>query len=170
MPSMPTRSLCLTQPLTTLGRQHRRSLAPQAPIKRTRRRQQARCEVPPPGAGGAFTAPEDSFVSYAAPPDPPGQQLDSGAWRAGEEGDSSSGSSGAAAAPSNKSAGRLLEAYDRAVKANPTLTKALTSFVGFAVGDVIAQGFTTAAYDPFRYCRSLPPAGPASPLRCPAAC
>ncbi|KAL4452113.1 hypothetical protein ABPG75_007775 [Micractinium tetrahymenae] len=42
-------------------------------------------------------------------------------------------------------------AYDRAVKANPVLTKALTSFVGFAVGDRIAQGVAGAGpYDALR--------------------
>lgn len=45
-------------------------------------------------------------------------------------------------------------AYDRAVKANPVLTKALTSLVGFAVGDRIAQGVAGAGpYDPFRCAR-----------------
>lgn len=44
----------------------------------------------------------------------------------------------------------VLQAYDHAVKKRPVLTKALTSFVGFALGDRIAQGFIPGAYDPFR--------------------
>ncbi|PSC71174.1 hypothetical protein C2E20_5468 [Micractinium conductrix] len=44
-----------------------------------------------------------------------------------------------------------LRAYDRAVKANPVLTKALTSFVGFAIGDRIAQGVAGGgSYDVLR--------------------
>ena len=164
---MPLRSLCLTQPLSPSGSQQRRLLAPQSPTKRTRQRQQARCEVPPTIAaagGGAFPAPgEDSFASYEAPPNPIEQQPP--AAEAGGNSSGGGGSGGAAAAPSGKSAGRLLAAakgaglaYDRAVKANPTLTKALTSLVGFAVGDAIAQSFTTATYDPFRYAPACAPA------------
>jgi hypothetical protein len=41
--------------------------------------------------------------------------------------------------------------YDRAVKASPVLTKALTSFTGFAVGDRIAQSVTGGAFDPYRW-------------------
>ncbi|KAI7842218.1 hypothetical protein COHA_004131 [Chlorella ohadii] len=44
-------------------------------------------------------------------------------------------------------------AYDRAAKTRPILTKALTSFVGFALGDRIAQSVVAGPYDPFRCAR-----------------
>ncbi len=54
----------------------------------------------------------------------------------------------------------LLLAYDRAAKERPVITKALTSFIGFAVGDRIAQGVTAGPYDPFRRAGTPPPVLP----------
>lgn len=47
----------------------------------------------------------------------------------------------------------VVMAYDRAVKARPVRTKALTSFGGFLIGDTIAQSMMSGAWDPFRCAR-----------------
>lgn len=56
--------------------------------------------------------------------------------------------------------GRLLQGYNGALEAHPVATKALTSLVGFALGDVLAQTMTHAPFDPIRYEGSFPPAPP----------
>ncbi|PRW57029.1 hypothetical protein C2E21_4128 [Chlorella sorokiniana] len=63
-----------------------------------------------------------------------------------------SGSKGAAASVVEAMRAACL-AYDRAAKTQPVLTKALTSFVGFAIGDRIAQSVVAGPYDPFRCLR-----------------
>ena len=68
----------------------------------------------------------------------------------------------AEAQPSGPAAwvGQLLQGYNGALEAHPVATKALTSLVGFALGDVLAQTMTSAPFDPVR-CEgrvSIPPA------------
>ncbi|GAB4819142.1 hypothetical protein N2152v2_006188 [Parachlorella kessleri] len=48
---------------------------------------------------------------------------------------------------------RLLRGYDAALRSNPVQTKALTSFVGFALGDVLAQGILGDGFDVLRCLR-----------------
>lgn len=45
---------------------------------------------------------------------------------------------------------QFLHAYDVALQSSPVRTKALTSFVGFALGDAIAQGVAPEAFDALR--------------------
>lgn len=120
-----------------------RSSAPQRrPCRRAR--QQARCQAPPSGAGSASYPGDD----WRPAPSPPPQQQSSGEWSSEKAGIGPSGEEqqgGPLAAARNAC---LL--YDRAVKANPVLTKALTSFAGFAIGDRIAQSVLGTAFDPYR--------------------
>lgn len=45
---------------------------------------------------------------------------------------------------------QLLAAYDATLRARPVRTKALTSLVGFALGDAIAQGMAPGGFDAVR--------------------
>jgi hypothetical protein len=47
----------------------------------------------------------------------------------------------------------VASSYDSALRVNPVVTKALTSFVGFALGDRLAQSIGGAAFDPWRCMR-----------------
>lgn len=46
---------------------------------------------------------------------------------------------------------QLVSGYQHALDKHPVATKALTSFVGFCIGDRIAQAVGGAAYDPLRW-------------------
>jgi len=109
--------------------------------RRQRRQPCTRAQAPPAaGAGAAAPFPEeDGFFAQ-----PPAEQPSSSAEWAGQDGTTAAGTSSSSGANASSSGGgkdggllgavkSACLAYDRAVKANPVLTKALTSFVGFAV-------------------------------------
>ena len=125
-------------------------------VGRRRGRAAAHLRVKDPPRPVAAPAAAGVDASVARSVDDPGANAGAAAAAAAPDGDgaAAAGASRAAfpktAAPAVAAVQRVCAAYDRALKKNPVATKAITSCVGFAVGDILAQLVASGSFDAFR--------------------
>jgi hypothetical protein len=151
------------------SRAARLALRPRAPTPAARpapRRAARLLPRAPPPAPSARRAPRRAArllprAAQAGANPPAGEPAPDAARLASALGASTSGAIallrgplGRALAPALAALQPALAAYNRSLAAHPVRTKALTSFVGFALGDVLAQSLAAGLpFDPARFAR-----------------